>query len=155
MGVRGGGRRSGGGGCARAGGSVFSWAVDRVDDEDLDGVFGGDELEAELFLESYGERGSVGGSCGGGGIAPGGPGEVGEVEVAGEAAVVDDGTVAGVAADDAGEQLHLDGACVEDAQAGVVEHGPHRAGRQRIAGAHLEWRIAGFALGRRGDFGDL
>src|ERR1035441_10229846 len=92
MGVRGGGRPSGGRGCAREGGSVFSWAVDRVDDEDLDGVFGGDELEAELFLESYRERGSVGG-VGGAGVAQGRPGEVGDVEVAGEAAVVDDGAV--------------------------------------------------------------
>jgi hypothetical protein len=35
--------------------------IDAVDDEDFDGIFGGDQLDAELLLERAEERGSIGG----------------------------------------------------------------------------------------------
>ena len=65
-----------------------------------------------------------------GSIAERGPGEVGNVEVAGKARVVDDGTVADVTSDDASKQLHFDGASIEDAETVVVRSAHHRTGSQ-------------------------
>src|ERR1035437_4410947 len=137
--------------------SIGRGAVDAVDDEDLDGIPGGDQLDAKLFFESYGERGSVG-SAGGAGVAQGRPGEVRDVEVAGEAGVVDYWTVPGVAqlvAHQAAEPFHRGGPCAGGSQPSIRDHRHHCAGTERIAGVEGDGWVTGFALGRRGDFGDL
>ena len=138
--------------------SVGRGAVDGVDDEDFDGVLGGDYLDAELLFKRADERGGIG-RVGGIGGAQGCPGEVLDVEGASEAGVIDDGAgfnfSGAKGADDAGESLHLDGAPVGHAEAVAIDHGHRRAGRQRDAGADLDRWVAGFGLGRRGDGGDL
>ena len=80
-----------------------------IDDENFDGILGGNELDAERLFQRADERGSIG-SAVGASVAQRRPSEVLDVDVAGEAGVVDDGTVPGIAADDAGQHLHFDGA---------------------------------------------
>src|SRR6185312_3430437 len=88
---------------------VFRGAVDGVDDDDLDGAFGGDELDAERFFEGGGEGWQIGGGVGRSGGVERGPFHLVDVEEAGEAGLVDDGPVAGFAelgAEEAHESGH-------------------------------------------------
>jgi len=109
--------------------------VDVVDDDDFDGIFGGNKLEAELLMDEGEERGTVGVAqrCGGG--------LEGDVVDAGDASTIENGEI------DAAEFGKLLGEfgdrCIGEDEASVDDAGK---GVARIGGrqfARFVWRQPG------------